>query len=221
MNEILKKAKLKKIKVTILVVLIILLVSTATYFTISIIKNNKVASNNEKDNNQSLVVPTYSDDSIDYDNIDIKEVLNGTWYSCNDEFCYEFTYDKEHNHTILGEVLSDGIFDGSIDKITKLNDYRYELAIKHSKVECEDFGKITEEECEMLCLELLCDEEYRTYQVDISKLNENKIYIKVLEIDDYFDKFTSFGNSLGINIPYDDNREVLDRFKNNMQILDE
>ncbi|MGM9877870.1 MAG: hypothetical protein ACI33S_04390 [Bacilli bacterium] len=215
MNDILKKERLKKMRIVLIIVLLLILIPTGTYITITTINNGKKENNNQN-------TPTQSDDVvIDFTNLDIKDVLNGTWYSCQEDFCYGFTYDKENNFTILGEVLSDGIFSGNIKEVNKLSEYRYELLIHHPKVECNDFGKISEDECEILCSELLCTEEYRTYQVDIRNLEQKRIYIKVVDIDDYFDKFTSFDYSYDINMPYDDNHAVIEKFKNNMIYLDE
>ncbi|MDD6272472.1 MAG: hypothetical protein PUA90_02995 [bacterium] len=221
MNDIFKKERLKKMKIILIVALLLILIPTGTYITITTINKGKKEDNNHNDDN-TINTPTYSDDEvIDFNNLDINDVLSGTWYSCQEDFCYGFTYDKENNFTILGEVLSDGLFSGSIKETKKLSEYRYELLIHHPKVECSDFGKISADECEMLCSELLCTEEYRTYQVDIRDLGQKRIYIKVVGIDGYFDRFTSFDNSYGINIPYDDNHDVINRFKNNMKYLDE
>ena len=224
MNDIIKKERLKKIRIIFIVALLLILIPTGTYISITTINKGKKENNNHNDDNNDSAIntPTYSDDEvIDFNNLDINDVLSGTWYSCQEDFCYGFTYDKENNFTILGEVLSDGLFSGNIKETKKLSDYRYELLIHHPKVECSDFGKISEDDCKMLCSELLCTEEYRTYQVDVRDLGQKRIYIKVVGIDGYFDKFTSFDNSYGINIPYDDNHNVINRFKNNMKYLDE
>ena len=221
MNDILKKERLKKIRIILIILVALILIPTGTYFTITSIKDNKKEPINDEQVNNNDITPTYSDDVVDFENINLYEVLSGTWYSCDNEDCYGFTYDKEENHTIFGLVLSDALFDGYIKEINKLSDYRYELLIHHPKFECSDFGKITDDECNKMCSELLCDEEFRTYQVDIRDIAEKKIYIKVMGIENYFDKFTSFDNSLGISVPYDDNHKVLERFKNNVNFLEE
>lgn len=199
----------------IICIILLLIISYLIVLDINEQRNNDY--NSKLDDKLNTVTP--SDKEIDTE--ELKELINGRWYSCNDEVCYLFRYNKNENNSLLGLAMSDGFFEGSIDKITKINNNRFEVLIHHPKIECSSFGKISDEECEMLCSEILCDEDYRTYQIDIRNISDKKIYIKVMDVEDYFDKFTSFTNFNDVDIPYYESGEILENLKNNITYLEE
>lgn len=149
----------------------------------------------------------------------IKNILSGNWYSCENENCFSLIYYEDTNDFILGYALSIDTFNGNIINIRKLKNNIYELTIKHEKIDCNLKTEKDILECKLMCKEILCDEEIRKYHVDISNLSDKKIYIKELRRGSVFSNFTKFTYGYNLDMPYDEDMNVLDIFKNDENYL--